>query len=148
MAKSGYADELGLTLIHGCVHRGYTIASDAPHYPHAWIELGDGRFYDPVFDSYFEAEKFIARYDAVILFRYNKAEAMRISIEHGHCGPWEIHDVHRDVCVATAYGEPWCRGRCVEPKDCTASPRPKPYSRGCLAREVPGATCQAPNCDC
>jgi hypothetical protein len=26
--------------------------------------------------------------------------------------------------------------------------KPKPYSRGCLAREVPGASCQSPNCDC
>lgn len=26
--------------------------------------------------------------------------------------------------------------------------KPEPYSRGCLAREVPGATCLAPNCDC
>lgn len=24
----------------------------------------------------------------------------------------------------------------------------KPYSRGCLARDIPGATCQSPNCDC
>jgi hypothetical protein len=26
--------------------------------------------------------------------------------------------------------------------------KPKPYSRECLAREIPGATCQSPQCDC
>lgn len=27
-------------------------------------------------------------------------------------------------------------------------PKPEPYSRGCQAREIPGASCQRPNCDC
>ncbi len=26
--------------------------------------------------------------------------------------------------------------------------KPEPYSRGCQARDIPGATCQHPNCDC
>ena len=26
--------------------------------------------------------------------------------------------------------------------------KPKPYSSGCEARAIPGATCQSPNCDC
>jgi hypothetical protein len=26
--------------------------------------------------------------------------------------------------------------------------RTKPYSRNCMARDIPGATCQSPNCDC
>ena len=26
------------------------------------------------------------------------------------------------VCVAAAYGEPWCKGRCKDPRDCTATP--------------------------
>jgi hypothetical protein len=30
---------------------------------------------------------------------------------------------HHDVCVATAYGEPWCVGKCIEPRNCTATPR-------------------------
>lgn len=25
---------------------------------------------------------------------------------------------------------------------------PDPYSKDCLARGIPGATCQSPNCDC
>lgn len=29
-----------------------------------------------------------------------------------------------------------------------APKKPRPYSRDCLASEVPGATCQSPNCDC
>jgi len=31
---------------------------------------------------------------------------------------------HRGVCVMTAYAEPWCRGRCAEPRNCTATPEP------------------------
>jgi hypothetical protein len=26
--------------------------------------------------------------------------------------------------------------------------KPKPYWKGCNARDVPGATCQSPDCDC
>lgn len=28
------------------------------------------------------------------------------------------------------------------------SRKPEPYSRNCLVRNIPGATCQSPNCDC
>lgn len=28
------------------------------------------------------------------------------------------------VCVATAYGEPWCKNICQNPRDCTASVKP------------------------
>jgi hypothetical protein len=27
------------------------------------------------------------------------------------------------VCAQTAYGEPWCRHRCMQRRDCTATPR-------------------------
>lgn len=30
----------------------------------------------------------------------------------------------------------------------TKPSKPKPYSSGCLASDIPGATCQSPNCDC
>jgi hypothetical protein len=49
------------------------------------------------------------------------------------------------LCIAEAYGGKWCVGRCNDPKDCSAKARPW---RDCLACDVPGASCQWPNCDC
>lgn len=43
-------------------------------------------------------------------------------------------DMNWDFCA-------WCGYQLVVPKT-------QPYSHGCLARRVPGSTCQSPNCDC
>jgi hypothetical protein len=43
---------------------------------------------------------------------------------------------HRGVCVMTAYAEPWCRGRCAEPKNCTATPEPDTPPGGVVPRRT------------
>lgn len=58
----------------------------------------------------------------------------------------EIHDcIFPDCQMPTKFGRA-CEHSCeFEEKQ---KSKPRPYSHGCLAREVPGATCLAPNCDC
>ena len=57
--------------------------------PHAWIELNDGRMYDPVKDNYSPVDEFAAVWHAVVERKYSRVEAMRMVVEHGHYGPWE-----------------------------------------------------------
>lgn len=45
----------------------------------------------------------------------------------------------------------WLKVRIAEARldgEITKPSKPKPYSSGCLASDIPGATCQSPNCDC
>ena len=66
------------TLVHGTIRDWIG---------HAWIELGDGRVYDPVLNTYFLAVEYIAAMRAVAERRYNHIEAMRMA-KHGNSGPW------------------------------------------------------------
>jgi hypothetical protein len=73
------------TLIHGRIsqinHDDYLIG-------HAWIELYDGRVYDPVLNKYMPSDEYAKLRRSVIERRYTKSEAMRISAMAGHYGPW------------------------------------------------------------
>jgi hypothetical protein len=55
--------------------------------PHAWIELDDGRIYDPSMHRYFPADEYVASRLAVVERRYSHVEAMSMAV-HGRCGPW------------------------------------------------------------
>jgi hypothetical protein len=57
--------------------------------PHAWIELNDGRMYDPVKDKYLPVDEYAAVRHAVVERRYSRDEAMRMAATQGHWGPWE-----------------------------------------------------------
>jgi hypothetical protein len=71
----------GFTLIHGRV--GPAMIG------HAWIDLNDGRVYDPVRDSYVQGEGYAAFMGgAVVEQRYTKHEAMQASLDARHYGPW------------------------------------------------------------
>ena len=59
---------------------------------HAWIEIGDGRVYDPVLDRYVPAEDYIAGLSAVIERRYTKLEAAKIAVHARYYGPWHEID--------------------------------------------------------
>lgn len=65
---------------------------------------------------------------------------------YGHLGCPGWH--YEDVCAA-----PWdcaSKGRCrIAYENCRKElNKPAPYTKGCLARDIPGAICQSPKCDC
>jgi hypothetical protein len=62
------------TLVHGLGPNGY---------PHAWIETGDGRVYDPVADTYTAIED----YAGVAQCRYTRREMLQACSDHTW-GPW------------------------------------------------------------
>jgi hypothetical protein len=68
-----------LMLVHG-----YRVSYAGIKIGHAWIELADGRVYDPVEDRYYEP----GRYGGVAVIRYSKREAAKLLAQHGHYGPW------------------------------------------------------------
>jgi hypothetical protein len=56
--------------------------------------------------------------------------------------------LYPECLIATDFGSA-CEHSCpFEAEFKRVGPKPKPYSRGCLARDIPGASCQSPNCDC
>src|ERR1035437_3222303 len=73
------------TLIHGRISQ---IKNDDYLINHAWINLNDGRIYDPVLDKYIPAVEYLATRCAVIERQYTHEEAMSISVKAGHYGPW------------------------------------------------------------
>jgi hypothetical protein len=56
---------------------------------HAWIDLNDGRIYDPVLDEYTSGTGYAGRMGGAITDRrYTQREAMTISAAARHYGPW------------------------------------------------------------
>jgi hypothetical protein len=71
------------TLVHGWMRRLTDWIA------HAWIETGAGTVYEPVGNRYYTDAEFAARMP-VVERRYSKAEAVRLSLETHHSGPWHI----------------------------------------------------------
>ena len=67
------------TLVHG------EIDGRSGRMPHAWIEIGDGRIYDPSTNNYWPADEW-----GVPIARYTRREMADQMRKHGHSGPW--HD--------------------------------------------------------
>ncbi len=81
MAREPGAD--GFLLIHG------TIAGMLGPCGHAWIGIvRDCIVYDPVLDSYFAEENYIADQGARVERMYTQAEAMEVLAKASHYGPW------------------------------------------------------------
>lgn len=72
-------------LVHGSI-QGF----GNPRIGHAWVELSDGRRYDPVLDDYFDAAVHEAFFNVEEYERYSHDEVMKNLLGHGHWGPW--HD--------------------------------------------------------
>jgi hypothetical protein len=68
------------TLVHGSV----VTASYGPsiRIDHAWIELPDGRIFEPGTKTYGPLPHAVANH------RYSRLEACRIAVATGHYGPW------------------------------------------------------------
>jgi len=77
------------TLVHGSV---VSLSFKPPiRIGHAWIELDDGRIYDPSTDSCEPPDNWYAH--AIIDHRYGRLEAYRIfNVTDYHCGPWTDAD--------------------------------------------------------
>ena len=71
------------TLVHGRVWRGLPELID-----NAWIELDDGRVYDPVKNVYMPGGQYRSMRRAVGVRRYTKQQAMDLCARTGHYGPW------------------------------------------------------------
>jgi hypothetical protein len=82
------------TLCHGIGPRPLRV-------PHAWIETGDGRVYDPTTNAYTPIED----YTGVAEHRYTQREALRVGCANRHFGPW--HHTQRGAvdgkCVPVGY---------------------------------------------
>ena len=75
------------TLVHGTVRfreNGFDI-------DHAWIEVGDGRIYDPTLDCYVTPVEFKTRRPTVQQ-RYLRTEMLKLADETRHFGPWNGDD--------------------------------------------------------
>jgi hypothetical protein len=80
LAAIAMQDEPGaekFTLVHGFGPLGV---------PHAWIETGDGRVYDPVADTYTAIED----YAGVAQCRYTRLEAAQAACDDHTSGPWHF----------------------------------------------------------
>ncbi len=78
------SDAKRFTLVHG------TIVSQLLEPPlcfdHAWIELDDGRIFDPVANCYERADKWHA--NTIAKHRYTHLEVRRMVAATGNVGPW------------------------------------------------------------
>jgi hypothetical protein len=93
LALKAMLDEPGadrFTLVHG------NIAPGSLRYPHAWIELGDGRVYDAVTDTYEPADQFTAKNRAMVDHRYSREEAISLFLVAPGRSPW-TDDERRDA---------------------------------------------------
>ena len=75
------------TLVHGTIrsaHFGSVV--------HAWIEIGDGRIWDPVTDVYMPTDEYLKKHGAVVERRYTRAEAARMQAANPRCALWHRSD--------------------------------------------------------
>jgi hypothetical protein len=73
------------TLVHGILDLSFLGLSSA--YAHAWIELPDGRVYDPNMHSYMPKAEYYSRYKPRRCQRYTRLEMAKLAVRH-HWGPW------------------------------------------------------------
>jgi hypothetical protein len=76
-------DEVGadqFTLVHGYCHTRF--------FGHAWIELGDGRVFDPVLDVTWSADEYAKRLGAEAEHRYSQMEFAKLMSATRVYGPW------------------------------------------------------------
>jgi hypothetical protein len=72
------------TLVHGVLDLSRLGLSSA--YDHAWIELADGRVYDPNLHEYMPKAEYYDRYKPSRCQRYTRLEAAKLMSRH--YGPW------------------------------------------------------------
>jgi hypothetical protein len=71
-------------------------------YDHAWIELDDGRIYDPVLNSYMPTDQYVAKWRAVVDHRYSYKEFIDLVNVSHNSGPWT--DDERRAAAAARKG--------------------------------------------
>src|SRR6516225_1567550 len=68
-------------LVHGGLGGGW--------FHHAWIELDDGRIYDPSFNDYTPADQYATKRRAVADHRYSRTEVCALlGTTPNYYGPW------------------------------------------------------------
>jgi hypothetical protein len=72
------------TLVHGVVNSGFAWR----RVEHAWIELPDGRVYEPVLNEYMDKAGFDSRAKPSECQRYTLKQAVRLIGYGGNFGPW------------------------------------------------------------
>ena len=73
-------------LVHGTLAASLLGLWDA--YGHAWIELPDGRVYDPTLNEYAPKAEYYDWYKPSDCQRYSRTQAMELAAHVGHYGPW------------------------------------------------------------
>jgi len=78
------------TLVHGRLDLSIALGRTGLKgwYDHAWIELDDGRIYDPVHNDYTPATIYIAKWRAVVDHRYSRREMSCLISTTRNSGPW------------------------------------------------------------
>src|SRR5262245_299665 len=79
------------TLIHGGVCFQHPASENMV--AHAWVELGDGRIFDPVLNEYMSRSAYTAKMHAVIERQYNRLQAIKLMAETRHTGPWHTTEL-------------------------------------------------------
>ena len=79
------------TLIHGGVCFQHPPSENMV--AHAWVELGDGRIFDPVLNEYMSRSAYTATRHAVIERQYNRLQAIELMSKTGHTGPWHTTEL-------------------------------------------------------
>ena len=84
------------TLVHGTIFPPIRI-------PHAWIENGDGRVYDPTDHEYFPvADYYSGQRSAVAQHRYRQHEVAQLVSQNNHYGPWQLISGEAELKAKTA----------------------------------------------
>jgi len=79
------------TLVHGTVR---SLSYDPPlRIGHAWIELGDGRIYDPAADRYEPPKRWWKQ--ARVQHRYGRSDVAHLVAMFAHNGPWNDEERKR-----------------------------------------------------
>jgi hypothetical protein len=73
----------GFALVGGMARDGLAIPGE-----HAWLQLPDGRVWDPTENALATAEEYAAACHAMPVREYTKLQAARLASRHGHYGPW------------------------------------------------------------
>jgi len=78
------------TLVHGTIFNRHRAAlDDGPPTAHAWVELQDGRIFDPVDDFWVTPEEYESYRAPEPLARYTREEAARLIGSTRSWGPWD-----------------------------------------------------------
>jgi len=91
------------TLVHGAVIN----RPGESYVTHAWVELPDGKLWEPQSNYIFPKDIFMTRFQAKELVRYTADEAIKMGKKTGKYGPWE----ERAILLATEALEPFTLGK-------------------------------------